>query len=69
MTDVVPRLKWVGGAYTRHGLYSVAVKFTASNGRQYGAYKMVRFPSSVRRAVEELTEQMRAVAAAVEEQQ
>ena len=66
MSNVIPRLKWIGGAWVIPGRYSIAVKFTAENGKQYGAYVTVRFPRSVRPAVAELTAQMQAVADIVE---
>ncbi len=67
MEEVIPRLKWIGGAWIYDGYYSVAVKFTAKNGNQYGSYEMVRFPRSVAPAVARLTAQMQAVADTVEQ--
>ena len=67
MATVTPRLKWFGGAWIHGGYYSVAVKFTAKDGNQYGAYELVRFPRSVAPAVERLTAQMQAVADIVEQ--
>lgn len=68
MSSVIPRLRWTGGPGLRRGTYYVAVKFNATNGHQYGNWVCIRFPSSVRRAVALLTEQMRTVADIVEAQ-
>ena len=66
MSSVISRLRWIAGPTWRKGVYSIAVKFNATNGEQYGNYVLVRFPASVKCSIALLTEQMCLVAAAVE---